>query len=213
MTIAELHLNGAEHAFEKAQALRGEFSASVSFEARATEIARRLGDEGTLATARDRLAQFDLDKLTPIELFDAYADDGQYGKAADLLGGLHELDRPSIILKRRLFALYRAERRGDARALYESLTGKVLESIELLRLGAAIYERSGLLPKSLAALDRAIALDSSDLRSRLDWCRLSLRCAEETRVSKWIKKADRTGRRAGGHSRVRAASAPLRPSP
>lgn len=193
LVVSDLQLRGPAKAFATAQALRRLIKTTVSFEARVTEVARRLGEEEALKDARARLAAFDIGALSPIERFelsDAYADDGQWSRAADLLDGLHETDRPSVILKRRLFALYRAERRADARMLYESLSGKAVQSMELLRLGAAIYERSGLLQKALTALDTAIALDPLDLRSRLDWCRLWLRSGEETKVTKWIRKAD-----------------------
>jgi tetratricopeptide (TPR) repeat protein len=172
---------------------RTTFEPNISFEARVAEIARRLGDTDELDRARKRLSAFgkseDLSPLDRFALADAYADDNRWSAAADLLHGLHAYDRPSEILKRRLFALYRADRRSDARALFDSLQPSALKSPELLRLGAAIYERSGLLTKALDALDNALEINPEDLRSRLDWARICIRDDKENRVRAWIRRA------------------------
>lgn len=182
-----------QDALAMAASLRSRFAPAIGFEARVAEIARRLGDNAELAAARVRLDGFGpLDALAPLarfELADAYADDGNWSKSADLLDGLHAFDRPSEIVRRRLFALYRADRRADGRALYESLGMGALKSSEVLRLGAAIYERSGMLKEALAALARAVIRDPGDLRSRLDWVRLNVRSGTEQPVRKWAKNA------------------------
>jgi len=176
-----------------AEKFRKQFVANISFESRVAEIARRLGDKTEIDLARERLSDFSKRAfLSPLDRFvlaDAYADDNRWSEAADLLDGLHAFDRPSEILKRRLFALYRADRRADARALFESLLAGALKSSELLRLGAAIYERSGLLPKALEALETALQLNPNDLRSRLDWARLCIRDGKEERVRAWARRA------------------------
>lgn len=195
VVVAELNNKGAREAFDKAEALRPAFASNIGFEGRAAEVARRLGDKTALSDSRKRFAQFEGRGLTPIERFelaDAFADDNQWSKTADLLDGLHTLDRPSEILRRRLFALFRAERRADARALFESLKPGARGNKEILGLGAAIYDRSGLLPQALSALNEALALDAADLRSHLDWCSLSIRNGEEHRVGKWVKKTGLT---------------------
>lgn len=102
--------------------------------------------------------------------------------------GLHTVDRPSEILKRRLFALYRADRRQDGRALFESLRDQALESTELLRLGAAIYERSGMLKEAVRQLNLAMSLDKEDLGSLLDWVRLNARSGNVSVVERWAKR-------------------------
>ncbi len=176
-----------------ANEFRKQFAANISFENRVAEIARRIGNKVELELARKRLDAFgsrtDLSPLDRFVLADAYADDNRWSEAADLLDGLHALDRPSEILKRRLFALYRANRRADARALFDSLLPGALKSPELLRLGAAIYERSGLLTNALEALDTALQIDPNDLRSRLDWARLCIRDGKENQVRAWVKRA------------------------
>jgi len=180
-------------ALNLAATLRAELSAiDISFESRVAEIARRAGDDTTVAEIRKRLQSIDertLDAVGRFELSDALADDGEWSKAADLLEGLYQPDRPSETLRRRLFYLYRADDRVAARALFASLGGKVIAMPDILRLGAAIYEKSGMLKQALEVLDKAVLLDPADLRSRLDWVRLAIRAGEEKRVSAWVKKA------------------------
>lgn len=184
----------AKEALTLASSLRGQFSPTIGFESRVAEIARRTGDTDELEEARKRLAAFgsspDLDPMDRFELSDAYADDGEWSKAADLLEGLHSLDRPSEILRRRLFALLRADRRADGRALYESLKPGAFKSAEILRVGAAIYERSGMLKPALDALAKAIKVNANDLRSRLDWARLNIRNGTEEPLQKWARRAE-----------------------
>jgi len=169
-----------------------EFPLNVGFECGAAAIARRLDDADEMAAARQRLADCQLLPLNAVERFelsDAYADDGLYGKAAALLENLYPLDRPTEILRRRLFYLLHAEERETARNLYESLGGQVLRIPYIRRLGAAIYERSGMLAMALSELEEAIRLDKEDLRSRLDWVRIALRNGNEDLVRKWVRKA------------------------
>lgn len=176
-----------------ADRLRPQFSASIGFESRVAEVARRSGDAAAVSAAESRLRAFGpIEALDPLQRFllaDASADAGNWTYAADLLEGLHTIDRPSEILKRRLFALYRADRRPEARALFETLRDQALESVELLRLGAAIYERSGMLKEALQQLNTAMGLDREDLGSRLDWVRLSARSGNPVVVERWAKRA------------------------
>lgn len=176
-----------------ADQLRKSVGAHVTFEARVTELAKRSEVPAHLNAARNRLANFDRASLNAIQKFElasALADDEQWAEAADLLTNLHSLERPSEILTRRLFALYRANRRTEARDLYKSLGKGALQSKEIRRLGAAIFERCGMLQESLKELNAAIALDSDDLRSRLDWARLSLRSNNDKAIAQWLKTAD-----------------------
>lgn len=176
-----------------AETLRMQFPPSIAFEGRVAEVARRLGDAAAVDAANSRLKSFGpIESLDPLQRFllaDAAADAGDWSYAADLLEGLHTVDRPSEILRRRLFALYRADRRAEARALFETLRDQALESVELLRLAAAIYERSGMLKEALQQLNKAMVLDSEDLGSRLDWVRLTARNGNQAVVERWAKRA------------------------
>lgn len=178
-------------AIELANSLRPQFLTSIGFEAQVAEIARRAGDEPTRAEALARLRAFNLRELDPTERFelaDAFADAGDWSGAASLLDGLYQVDRPSEPLRRRLFYLYRADERSKARELFASLGPAVLARPEILRVGAAIYERSGLVDDALKVLDTAVKLDKTDLRSRLDWVRMAIRAGQEDRMSAWAKK-------------------------
>jgi hypothetical protein len=191
LLLVEAHKkSGPENALALADELRTQFEPNITFESRAAEIARRMGNEPEISAARHRLAEFNRRSLTAIdrvELASAFSDDGEWALAAQLLDGLYNTDRPSEILKRRLFALYRADDRHGARTLYQSLQPPALQSPEIRRLGAAIYERSGMLAAASKELEAAIVLDPLALRSRLDWARLSIRNGEEKKVSKWVK--------------------------
>lgn len=192
LVLAEFRLADAATALTLADTLRPTFAPSITLESRVAEIARRSGDAAKIEAAKARIAAFDPSTLHAVERFelaDAYSDNGEWGKAADLLADLHTTDRPSEILSRRLFALYRANRRADARALYESLGKQVLASKEIRRMGAAIYERSGMLPEAFRCLEVALQIDPKDLRSRLDWARIAIRSDNEKAVARWIKKA------------------------
>jgi tetratricopeptide (TPR) repeat protein len=193
LILAAYKTTDSSQALKKADELRGTFDPNIGFEARVAEIARRAGDQTQLEAVQLRISAFEPAKLNAIERFElseAYADKEDWGKSADLLADLHTNDRASEVLKRRLFALYRADnRRGEARKLFEQLEGEALKSKEILRLGAAIYERSGLLPQAVKLLEQALQLDEKDLRSRLDWVRLSLRASRDDEVKKWAKKA------------------------
>ncbi|UES55318.1 hypothetical protein GFK91_06680 [Roseibium aggregatum] len=193
VVYAHYRQSDAAAALSKADELRPTIVPSVSFESRVAELARRDGDQDRLEAARKVLNGFQRDALDPIERFDlanAFADDGEWAKAAELLEGLYDVAKPSPPLGQRLFYLFRADLRAQARELYESLQGEALDSIQIHRLGAAAYERSGMLPEALKALSAAMKIEPKDLRSRLDWARICLRNNEEKRVASWIKKAD-----------------------
>lgn len=146
LILAEYRTKDAKAALDKADGLRPKFGASITFEARASEIARRLQDKAAMETARERVAAFDPKNLNAVqrfELADAFADNGEWGKAADILSELHTIDRPSELLNRHLYALHRANRRGEARALFEALKGAALESKEVQRLSHMAVRCSG----------------------------------------------------------------------
>lgn len=193
VVLAHYRNADAETALSKADELRLTIVPSVSFEGQVAELARRGGDHIRLDAARKALNAFQQDNLNPMERFElanSFADDGDWAKAAELLEGLYDVTRPSPPLVQRLFYLYRADSRAQARALYGSLQGEALDSTQIHRLGAAVYERSGMLPEALKALNAALLIDPDDLRSRLDWARLCLRNDDERRVARWIKKTD-----------------------
>jgi cellulose synthase operon protein C len=69
----------------------------------------------------------------------------QYSKAADLYEGLHGTDKDDVALRRHLTALHLADRRLEARQLFDGLDDRVKTLPQYAEAGAAIYERAGLL--------------------------------------------------------------------
>lgn len=184
--------SGFTEAIQRARDIQDDIEPSIAFISRVAELARRAGDAATLDEMRRKLTELEKNELSAIERFelaDALADDAQWGKAADLLDGLYALDRPSELLRRRLFLLYRADLRAEARELYGALSGDALKSTEIRRLGAAIFERSGMISEAITELGEALKLDQDDLRCRLDWVRLQLRNGGDRTVERWIRKA------------------------
>lgn len=92
---------------------------------------------------------------------------GDYSRAADLYATVSSPDKASLPLRRRLVALYNADRRREARKLFERLPVAVRSQPAYAELGFAIYERSGLLAKAKASLEIALAVEPFDLELRL----------------------------------------------
>jgi tetratricopeptide (TPR) repeat protein len=186
------HTENPARALEESETLRAEFSLNIGFETRVIETAFRSGNQAVLDATRTRLNHFDFQKLNPLQCFElanTFANLGEWERASDLLDGLYDLNRPSEPLRQRLFYLYRADLRRKARELFETLGGDALKAPDILRLGAAIYEKAGLLPRAISLLDRSLEININDLRSRLDWIILCVRNNEEGRAKTWVKNA------------------------
>jgi hypothetical protein len=119
----------------------------------------------------------------------------QYGRAAELYAELHGTDRDDQCLRRHLMALYLADHRLEARQLFDSLAEPIKALPEYAELGAAIYERSGLLRECRQIVeDRLLA--TGDLQWRLHWLSLSERIGDTKRVVDWLQEVapDQQGR-------------------
>jgi tetratricopeptide (TPR) repeat protein len=119
----------------------------------------------------------------------------QYGRAAELYGDLHGTDRDDPGLRRHLMALYLADHRLEARQLFDSLAGPIKALPEYAELGAAIYERAGLLQECRTIIEQHL-LTTEDLQWRLHWLSLSERLGDTKRVVDWLQeiKPDQQGR-------------------
>ncbi len=122
-----------------------------------------------------------------IHAADALYRAGQYDQCATLLDGLHGSDVDSHILYRHLSALHRADRRMDARALFESLSSELKLSPRYIRLGISIYENSGLLVPAIELITASLA-QKDNLRDRLVWMQLLLRQGDNSFVDGWLRK-------------------------
>jgi hypothetical protein len=107
-----------------------------------------------------------------------------FSQAADLYDGLHGTSQDALTLRRRLQALYFADRRADARKLFDSLTEDL--KTQYAELGAAIYERSGLIPQAKHLLEVRLA-NTENLANRLQWIALVERLGDSAAVTKWLK--------------------------
>jgi len=109
----------------------------------------------------------------------------QYSKAADLYVGLHGTDQDNLALRRHLTALHLADRRLEARQLFDSLDDRLKTSPQYAEAGAAIYERSGLLPECRDILEQSL-LGEENLQRRLQWLSLCERLSEPEKVVEWL---------------------------
>jgi tetratricopeptide (TPR) repeat protein len=119
----------------------------------------------------------------------------QFGRAAELYEGLHGTDKDDPGLRRHLMALYLADHRQEVRELFESLTDQIKALPQYAELGAAIYERSGLLRESRRILEQSL-LGTGDLQWRLHWLSQCSRLGDTQAIVGWLTgvTADQEGR-------------------
>jgi tetratricopeptide (TPR) repeat protein len=110
----------------------------------------------------------------------------QYSKAADLYVGLHGTDKDDIALYRHLTALHLADRRLEARQLFDSLDEPIKALPQYAEAGAAIYERAGLLAECRDILERTL-LQEENLHRRLQWLNLCERINDQDKVIEWLE--------------------------
>jgi cellulose synthase operon protein C len=109
---------------------------------------------------------------------------GHYSMAADLYAPLSGT-ADSYALRRTLQALHLADRRSEARKLFESLSPELRVSDGYLGLGVGVYERAGLLKPALKLVERA--LERHDvLRNRLSWIQLLIRLGRPAPMQNWL---------------------------
>jgi cellulose synthase operon protein C len=110
-----------------------------------------------------------------------------YAAAADLYDGLHGVDHDTPPLRNHLRALYFADRRREARKLFESLADELKLTDFYADIGAAIYERSGLLSDAISLLESRLRNHES-LTVRLRWTALSERHGQTKEVIAWLEQ-------------------------
>jgi tetratricopeptide (TPR) repeat protein len=110
----------------------------------------------------------------------------QYSKAADLYAGLHGTDKDDIALRRHLTALHLADRRLEARQLFDSLDDRLKALPQYAEAGAAIYERAGMLAECRDILERTL-LQEENLPRRLQWLSLCERLNDRDKAIEWLE--------------------------
>ncbi len=118
---------------------------------------------------------------------------GEHSLAADMFGSLDApLDRDTQVLSGRLRALILADRRQEARRLFESIAVPVRQERPYRDLGIHLYERIGMLTQALQLAEKHLALEPADLRARLAWIDLCGRIGREARVRAWLSDVPST---------------------
>jgi len=110
-----------------------------------------------------------------------------YGRAAELYADLHGTDKDDPGLRRHLMALYLADYRLEARQLFDSLADPIKALPEYAELGAAIYERAGLLQECRNIIEQHL-LTTEDIQWHLHWLSLSERLGDTKRVVDWLQE-------------------------
>ena len=113
----------------------------------------------------------------------------QYSKAADLYAELHGTDKDEVALRRHLAALHLADRRLEARRLFDSLDEQIKSLPQYAEAGAAIYERAGLLAECRLLLEKLL-LHEDNLHRRLQWLSLCERLSDTDTVVDWLKQVN-----------------------
>lgn len=139
-----------------------------------------------LVSEIEALAQSELSVRERMHAAETLYVSGHYSMAADLYAPLHQ-KTDNFALQRRLQALNLADRRAEARKLFESLPPDLKTSDGYLPVGVAIYERSGLLKPALTLAERALQkLDV--LRNRLIWIQLLTRLGRPVDFRAWLQQ-------------------------
>lgn len=112
---------------------------------------------------------------------------GEHSLAADLFAALDApLDRDTLVLSGRLRALILADRRQEAREVFEKMAPGLRLQKPYLELGIFLYDRIGMLPRAIRLAEQHLQNEPEDLRVRLAWINLSERCRRSERVREWL---------------------------
>jgi len=109
----------------------------------------------------------------------------QYSAAADMYEGLYSQEQDTTTLYRALTALVYADRRKDARKLFDSLSSALKSTPRYAELGSTIYEQAGLLREARGYIESALAHDDT-LRRRMHWISLSERIPDIAAIVRWL---------------------------
>lgn len=131
------------------------------------------------------LAVADLSLRERVHAAETLYEAGHFSLAADLFEPLHDTS-DSHALRRRLNALLHADRRADARRLFESLAPALRSAPGYVAAGVNIYERVGLLKPAIELLERALKRDDN-LTNRLSWMQLLARSGRHDAFHTWLR--------------------------
>lgn len=138
-----------------------------------------------LADEIRQLSTGDLSMRERLHAAETLAEAGHHGLAADLFAGLHG-GPDSHATRRQLEMLHLADRRAEARRLFESLPEKLRTGAGYLSMGVNIYERAGLLKAALALVEKALTVHDV-LANRLAWIQLLARLGRQEAFAEWLR--------------------------
>ena len=140
-----------------------------------------------LAADVDRIVASTTDVRDRIMGADILAELGQHSAAADLLAPVTDPAVDTLPLQRRLKALLLADRRKEARALFEAIPAAIQDRKSYIEFGVMLYERVGMLPRARGLLERHCARHPGDLHARLAWLSLCERMGDVPTVRGWLQ--------------------------
>lgn len=112
---------------------------------------------------------------------------GEYSQSADLFATLPApLDRDTPVLRGRLRGLVMADRRLEARKLFESVAAPVRVLRPYFEFGISLYERNGMWHRALKLAEQHLGREPDDLRVRLAWLDLCERTGQMESARTWL---------------------------
>lgn len=151
-----------------------EAKADPALKARLLADAARIG-----ATSRD-----ERDRTLAADALGAL---GEYGQSADLFSTVAvPLDQDTYVLRGRLRALVLADRRKEARTLFEGIAPPLRGLRPYFELGVTIYDRAGMLPRALRLVEEQLGREPADLQARLVWIDLCDRAGRGHAAQDWL---------------------------
>lgn len=112
---------------------------------------------------------------------------GQPVRAAEILAPLTVPDRDTHFLTMRLECLIKADKRREARELFESLAPNLHAVRKYVDLGVKIYDTVGLLQKARQLVEAFLRRNPDDLRARLVWFDLCERTGFMGKALEWLR--------------------------
>jgi tetratricopeptide (TPR) repeat protein len=139
----------------------------------------------------EELAAGNLTVRERVHAAETLSEGGSHSLAADLYAPLHDDRNDSFALYRHVQALHLADRRAEAREIYEALPLALKTSSRYVRLGIAIYERAGLLKPAVRLLESAFKT-RDQVEDRLIWMQMLTRLGREADFLPWLRSVPET---------------------
>ncbi len=141
-----------------------------------------------LVTDVERIVTSTTDVRDHILGADILAELSRHSAAADLLAPVTDPVLDTLPLQRRLKALLLADRRKEARELFEAIPPTIRDRKDYMEFGVTLYERVGMLPRARGLLERYCVCHAKDLHARLGWLSLCERMGDVPAMREWLQE-------------------------